>query len=198
MENDFNKTIGDKLEEFTKTLRKQLANVFHVTTYNIKDLMVKPGSILATFKLEGYDEPDKIDMAKNFESAFELFRFGKVKLVKVSEARTRSSLIDDRRSSLQEDHNGVSLSVPPQCIVGEACGEPNDEEKKVMIIAGAVVAALLLLAIIIIVIAIWKKNQPAEPKVVPVMGSSGSTIPPTYRSFAFAESLEGTKASMSK
>ena len=117
------------------------------------------------------------------------------------------------------------MDVPAQCVtVGD--GECHEEEEKkgekdelVTWILVGIACAVVLILVIVIVVALCLKRKRSKDKVGPLMvvaelqlvtwnfkpsekrllqGSNSSGAVPTYRSFQFAESLEGTQASMSK
>jgi len=103
-----------------------------------------------------------------------------------------SALINSGQLNLQ-DLDGNSLDVPSQCV--QNCPVEIIGDDVIPIVIAAVGAAVVVFIIIFICCAICMKNKKTEEKLKPLTPPSQT---PTYRSFQFADSLEGTKASLQR
>merc|ERR1711963_426083 len=91
------------------------------------------------------------------------------------------------------DLDGNKMNVPVQCV--QNCPVEAIGEDIIPIVIAAVAMAIVLFILIFIVCAVCMKKKKTEEKMKPLTPPSQAE---TYRSFQFADSLEGTQASLAR
>ncbi|XP_059089873.1 uncharacterized protein LOC131885747 isoform X2 [Tigriopus californicus] len=155
---------------FITTIRTQMANLLTTDVSNIQDVEVWEGSTVVKMQIVGYDEQESAELEKAYMELAQKFERGEVKMT---------------------DQKGRPLTLQPQCVMDSCRVRDKESETKIFYIIAGVAVAIILFVIILIIVGVVLKNKKRTEKVKPFMNSGSQ--PPTYRTFQFADSLEGTK-----
>ena len=91
------------------------------------------------------------------------------------------------------DLEGNLLSVPSQCVTN--CPVEAIGEDVIPVVIAAIAMAIVLFILVFIICAVCMKKKNTEKKMKPHTPQGQA---PTYRSFQFADSMEGTQASLAR
>ena len=139
---------------------------------NIISLDVSPGSVIVDMELAASDPVEGSQLSGSYDDLHDWLNKGTLPL---------------------RDLDGNLMEVPAQCI--EECEEEPgelDEEDILPLVLGSIAVLVAIILIIVVVCAICQKNKKTEDKISPMPRTVDTgALPPTYRSMAFSDSLEG-------
>ncbi|KAF2358092.1 GPS motif protein [Trinorchestia longiramus] len=177
---NYTAVVGDRKEAFEDYLTTETANKLGIMRDQVHNLTVSPGSILVEFQL--MEETGSV-RSSNMEDVEILYD-------------QLQKLVNSGQLSF-EGFTSAPLTVLPQNLDGS--GPPNraDTNRKPIIIAG-VVAGLIAIVLVGLAVAIFLKYKKQRDKVSPIQSAPIGSLPPSYRSIHFEQSLDGTAGSVAK
>ena len=168
---DYYKVVTPNKDKFEASLRRQLSSLLRTDPANIRNLRIWPGSIEVAFQLVAPTDLEAGQQEQAMEEFAELVSSGKLTLT---------------------DADGNLLNVPRQCV--NNCPVEAVGEDVIPVVIAAVAMAIVLFILVFIICAVCKKKKKQE-KMAPFTPPSQD---PTYRSFQFADGMEGTQASLAR
>ena len=164
---DYYAVVTPDKDKFEDSLRRQLSSLLRTNPANIRNLRIWPGSIEVAFELVAPTDLEAGQQEQAMEEFAELVSSGKLQLT---------------------DADGNLLHVPRQCV--NNCPVEAIGEDVIPVVIAAVAMAIVLFILVFIICAVCMKKKKTEEKMKPFTPPSQA---PTYRSFQFADSMEGTQ-----